>query len=153
MKSNAAFIAAYKRGHEVCKVVVAWLHSNGVEAVLLKQELRPDVKDRWDYVDEGDITIHKEKWQVKGRNLTFHSVESFPFPTVYLNEEYKLKTDDRGYIIVNNDLTGLIYTTNVTKPVWTTKVEWSKDDKRYCTSVLCPRELFRYRSMKHGPSH
>jgi hypothetical protein len=114
-----------------------WLMKAGHTVKVKPLQIRPDVEQRWEYSDDGDIRITDNggnlKVEAKHRpDITFHSKQDFPFPTVIVNKRYLHDKGDTPfmYFIFSADLEGcfLVYV-EPTREHWIETTRWNKKTK------------------------
>ena len=153
-KTHENFKSALLDSREPVVSVAEWLVTQGHDVKILENTVSPTLEERFEHMDDGDIEV-RLRVEVKGRgSLDFDSVASFPFPTVIVDEAYKIaKVHPKklfGYAIVNKTKTGLLWIPASTKKHWvTTTKRDSKEgmDKKF---VECPKEYTTYRPMPGG---
>ncbi len=150
MKSDEEFLKDYETSVDVVGQVVEWLKTKGYNCREIPSDIRPDSSVRMEYMDDGDIEVI-QRCEVKYRQIDFDSVEAFPFPTVFIDEEYKLLRHHPatlyGYVIVNKSRTGMLLIPRSTRKLWIRDTRWDKTQKRDCTTMCAPKNCSTYFSL------
>jgi hypothetical protein len=104
------------------------------------------------FMDSGDLCV-QAIIQVKRRKLHFTSAEDYPYPTVYLDEDYKVKrviSKCLGWAVVNASMTHLAFIKSSSFHLWTTEIRYDKHARRECTTRACPKELAGFFPIAEG---
>lgn len=126
MKPDAQFVNDFLQSSQYVNLVAYWFSVNGISSRILPNMLRPEVGRRFDFMDNGDIEIHL-KVEVKHRSIDFTSRDDYPYPTILIDEVYKVDKKSRdlyAYVILNEraDTCIMIYKYTISK--------WRKVEKR-----------------------
>ena len=147
VKPVAAFLEDFRNSIRAVERFAALLRSRNVAVWLPPTEMTPDVESRMDYADGGDLMIQLRA-EHKVRSLSFSSRESFPFPTIIIDEKYKV--DAKGgtpllaYFIESSDGQCVACVYGHTKNRWLTKDAFDKKQGRTCTYYVVPKEYVRF---------
>lgn len=154
MKDNAAFVADFKESHRWVDKVEHWLRGLGYEVRKPRPQLRPDADVRRFYSDKGDLLVWSpdarmsKVVEVKHRAVDFTNAVDYPYPTIIVNEWYKLpqvKLDSLfGYVIVNRPGTHVAVVTPDTSVVWKRQERWDSAQKRWCEFAVCPVSFAKF---------
>lgn len=137
-----------KNSHPAVVVVVKWLNQFGI-AHADEPECAPSVKEKDDYIDNGDIyfTRHPEQpWQkveVKQQFRQWAGKEDFPFPEVTVvacdRFEYTTPKTAVAYVIVNKDMTvGAVVPVKATREHWIKKPTYDRERDEWYDAWYCP---------------
>lgn len=153
-KTHSQFAAALHDSHDIVWAVAEFLTEKGNTVKILPGTLAPSKEENKDHVDLGDIEIIR-RIEVKRRpGIDFDSVASFPYPTVIVDEEYKINKFHPktlyGYAVVNKSKTGMLWIPASTRKRWTSEVKPDDSEDRECTFVVCPKELTIYVPLKEA---
>jgi len=155
--TDPTFVEDIKASHPSVEKAAEWLRTLGFKVRVNPLVIRPDSSVRHKYSDGGDLHItiktpFDERVEVKHRQIMFHSVKDFPYPTVMVDICYnfnKANPKPLVYIIFNKDLSScyLIYIKQ-TQEYW---IKTTKKDK-HCGRVRdyyeCPIENVLYRKIE-----
>lgn len=143
MKPSAEFVRDWQASHGPVMDVALWLKRIGYDVKLNVPDLRPDAAERFRYSDTGDIEV-LQRIEVKRRSIDFTSAGDYPFPTIFVDEVYKVDARLKGllgFVIVNAAGTHAACVTPATKPRWTRETKFDLRQQRDCTWYCCPPEL------------
>ena len=129
-----------------------WLNRKGFKSKILPFTKAEKYKDRWKHVDDGDIISIiggvECRVEVKGVGVEFTSVATFPYSTVFVDEEFKVNREHSnplfGYMSVNKQRTGFIAIPGSTKEHWKTVEKWDSKMKEHRSFVECPKPYVKY---------
>ena len=161
MKTDSEFTQALKGSERAVRVVASWFRSLGREVRVPSLKIRPDFKDRLEYVDSGDLFILKEEGEkrveIKHRNLAFKSAKDYPYSTVFVDEKHKVDRlplkDLAGYITINKDFSSVCCIQSGSKKHWKTKRKFDKKDDQVCEFYECPVEYCQFFQLKREYSN
>lgn len=131
-------------------LVAGALAKQGYFVRIIPSLLRPTVEEWREYVDDGDLELTQRIELKHRRDIDFHSVEDYPFPTVIVDEVRKADLKHRvtlfGYMILNASLTGYLFIPRSTRAEWILEelTDSHDDTPRRKKYYLCPRELVKY---------
>ena len=108
--------------------------------------------DRMNHVDDGDIKTLVEgaiwRVEVKGSGTAFTSIASFKYPTIIIDEEYKINKQHEfplwGYAIVNKQRSGLFWIPATTKEHWKSETRFDSKMQKERTFVESPKHCVEY---------
>lgn len=134
---------------DVVDLICRWLNRKGFDAKKIPATKTPDYKHRMQHTDDGDIAAlikgKQQRVEVKGSSKRFDSIESYPYPTVIIDEAYKVTKEHTlplyGYVIVNKQRTGFLAIP------FTTKEHWYTSDK--FDSIMQQKRKFMICNKKH----
>lgn len=107
MKADADFLRDLEASHAVSMRVAMYLQAVGHNVRLFVPTVRKTAEERWEHTDSGDIEITKSI-EVKQRGFDFHDAASYPYPTIYLGEVYKVDKiwrDLYDFVLTNSSIT------------------------------------------------
>jgi len=106
-KDDPDFVEDLKKSETPVLFAAQLLRHKGVEVSLSPFEVRPDVSERYEYQDEADL-FARRPIEVKKRDLDFSCEDDYPYPSIYIDEKYKLNEEAWFYMILNESLTHFI---------------------------------------------
>ena len=131
LKSSQASVAA----------VASWMAEHDCNVVIKPTLVAPSKDLRHEYIDSGDIEI-RQRVEVKHRSIAFTSAEDYPYPTIIVDEAYKVDRIPRGqlwgYIIVNKACTHVCCLLADTKGHWTMQVKHDRKQDEPRRFYVCP---------------
>jgi hypothetical protein len=141
VKADAAFLADFAESRRTVMQVGQWMADLGYDVHMPVAALRPAAETRAHYADDGDLVIQKVV-EVKHRGIDFTSAADYPYPSVFVNERYKL-TRERlakvwGYVVVNRAETHVAVVLTTTYDKWLDIDAYDKNQDRMCTFAACP---------------
>jgi hypothetical protein len=159
MKNQDEFIKDWIESHGTVSKVCAWLRRIGVEAFLRPPSLRPTEAERWEFSDDGDIAIVEDcqikRVEVKTRNLEFSTRETYPYPTVFIDETYHVDRLDHipllAYVIVSRDRMHCCVIPAHTKDQWGKVTVHDASQGRDCTNYAADPDLCDWRRLDEAP--
>jgi len=143
MKTDSQFIAALSESQAHVAGVAAWLQGVGCDVLIRPTLIRPDFESRNEYIDGGDIEI-RQRIEVKHRSIEFTSREDYPYPTVIVDEQFKIDRIPRarlwGYVILNESGTHACCIRSATKEQWSTVRRFDRKDGQERAFYVCPKD-------------
>lgn len=152
MKGNKAFTDDFFNSFGSVFAVGAYLQRKGFNVVVPVPEIRPDESERMKYADNGDLLITMPV-QVKHRSLQFTCANDYPFPTIFIDENYKIEKGRKDlfmYVIVARDGNHAAVIRRETRRYWVQKTIYDKRQKRNCTNQACPKEWATFIKLNGG---
>lgn len=150
MKSDAEFLHALQGSQAHVSAVAGWLATKNFDVLIRPTTVRPDFDSRNDYADCGDIEL-RQRVEVKQRDLDFTCVQDFPYPTVIVDEKFKVDRIPKphlwGYLIMNRALTHLCCIRSGTRPQWTVENKYDHKDGQTREFYVCRKELCAFYRM------
>lgn len=144
MKSDACFVGALEQSKSCVAAVAAWMAKHNCDVLIRPTVVRPDFESRNDYADHGDIEI-RQRVEVKHRSIDFTSVDDYPYPTVIVDEKYKVDRIPRsklwGYLIVNRQGTHVCCVKPDTQAQWLVESKHDNKDGQRREFYVCPKGL------------
>jgi hypothetical protein len=108
LKTDAEFVAALEESQQWVAEVARWMERKGYDVQVKPQRVRPSFESRHDFADEGDIEV-RQRVEVKAREVDFTGPDDYPYPTVIVDEQYKVDRRPMrllfGYVILNRSRT------------------------------------------------
>lgn len=101
---------------------------------------------RWQ--DGGDIEIIK-RIEVKRRAIPFTTAEDYPYPSVFIDEVYKVDEalrDVEYWVILNHDMSHMAMVRPSTRRHWLIEEHFDPIQKRVCRWYACPTDFVSFRS-------
>jgi hypothetical protein len=147
VKQVADFVADFRASISAVERFAYTLRRLNVSVWMPPSDLGPDHGTRMEYADSGDLMIQLRA-EHKVRNLNFTSREDFPFPTIIIDEKYKVDAKASlplfAYFIqsANSNCVAVIY--GHTKHRWTTQESWDPKQSRTCTYYVVPIQFVRF---------
>jgi hypothetical protein len=148
VKPVAAFLEDFRKSIRAVERFAALLRRKNVSVWLSPTEMTPDVESRMDYADSGDLMLQLRA-EHKVRTIQFTSREDFPFPTIIIDEKYKVDAKAKqsalfAYFIESSDGQCVACVYGHTKHRWKTKDAYDKKQGRDCTYYVVPIECVRF---------
>lgn len=140
MKADAAFVSDWRASQGAVLRVAEWLAGFGGEVVIPAPHLRKDAATRMLEGDRGDI-LYTEAVEVKQRQIAFTGAADYPFPTVFVDEVYKVDrrvARTRAWVVVNRDGTCLAVIPKATRREWVVVERPDAAQGRVCQWYACP---------------
>ncbi len=110
-------------------------------------EMTPDVESRMDYADGGDLMLQLRA-EHKVRSFAFTGREDFPYPTIIIDEKYKVDakagTPLLAYFIESSDGRCVACIYGHTKHRWLIQDSVDPKQRRTCTFYVVPKEFVRF---------
>lgn len=143
MKDDVAFIKDWHNSYAAVWQVGRKLAELGLPVSLPVSKLRPTSEERRQYMDSGDLEVTM-RVEVKHRDISFTCADDYPYPTLYVDEEYKLPAQRRvsllGYAIVNKEGTHCAFIGRASQKYWQVENRNDKAQQRVCAFVTVPKE-------------
>lgn len=89
MQNDGLFRSEIAAGHKWERKVCDYLNYKGFPAKLNAQQVRPDVSQREEYTDSGDITCYGHVIEVKSRRVRFTCVNDLPYDQMIVEAVYR----------------------------------------------------------------
>lgn len=144
MKTDAQFVDSLMQSASCVSAVAAWMLRNNCDVLIRPTVVRPDFDSRNEYADGGDIEI-RQRVEVKQRSIDFTSADDYPYPTVIVDEKYKVDRIARGklwgYLIVNKSGTHVCCIKPDSKSAWVVESKYDKKDGQQREFYVCPKRL------------
>ena len=142
MKTDQEFLNALIESQSHVAAVASWMARQNFNVMISPAICRPDFKDRFEFIDQGDIIV-SSRIEVKKRSIDFTCRDDYPFPTVIVDEKFKV---DRipppqlnGYVILNNRGTHACLISVKTRKHWRPIIRRDSKDKQRRTFYECPK--------------
>ena len=148
MKNDAAFVEDWNKSHIYVWAVGQWLRGRGYDVSIKPSVLRPDAASRHKFFDDGDLAI-TQRIEVKHRpSLTFTCAQDYPYPTVFLDETYKIDRHPPqslfAYIILNAEGSACCVILSGTRSHWVKETIFDKVQNRECENYACPVDRCKF---------
>lgn len=146
MKSDTAFFNDLDCSRSVVQKLVDDLRANGLHAEIPEHTDRPDNSVRMQYADSGDFFVCG-RVEHKIRKLHFTCLEDFPFPTVIIDEQYKVDARSDAflaYIIENRTGTCAVVVYNWQRPQWRVERLFDSVAGRFGNFYTIDKKLVRF---------
>lgn len=146
MKSDTAFLRDLSASRSRVAEFAQQMCDVGLYAEVPPQQTRPDSSVRMRYGDSGDIMLCG-RVEHKVRNLMFCNCDSFPYPTVIVDEKYKVDraTDaPLAYVIENRDGSCAAVVYGYTRPYWKLERRWDPQQERECDFYVIDKKHVRF---------
>jgi hypothetical protein len=148
VKPDADFLADFLKSTRAVDRFAAAIRRANVSVWLPPTEIRPDVASRMEYADGGDLMLQLRA-EHKVRNLAFTGRADFPFPTLIIDEKYKVDAKAKqsplfAYFIESRDGQCVACVYGHTKPRWLIQDTYDKKQGRTCTNYVVPIEYVRF---------
>lgn len=145
MKTDDQFKNDLIRSDQIVEHTASFLRSKGKTVVIPPLLIRPNVDDRHNYRDGGDLFV-MQLIEVKHRpDLNFKTREDFPYQTVIVDDKGAFDSKPQkpyAYIIWNSDETHCFYIgVTSTRKEWTAVTKYDKKAKHERDFYECPIEL------------
>lgn len=171
IKTDSDFRCAYEMGLEWENLVAIALRGVNPGVLVPPKHSRVIGGRVVGFEDDGDM-VTQVVIACKRRNLSFTSQSDFPYPTVKVEEEYKLipehLTKDEyyampvserlsklrwfhSYWIGSQDMSHVCLIIPASKKYWTLETHYSRPDRREVTSWACPVEKCVFAPTSHIP--
>jgi hypothetical protein len=112
--------------------------------------LTPDRESRFSYMDSGDIEV-RFRVEVKRRSFGFTGLNDYPYPTVIVDERYKIdripSTRLYGYAVVDEGMSSLCFVSGSTRSQWKVESHYDRSEGEKREFYVCPKELCTFRSL------
>jgi hypothetical protein len=129
---------------EVSFVVAAALKQRGHRVRIIPNTVSPNVKERWDHTDNGDLEISQRVEVKHWPNIDFLSREEVPYTNVIVDETYKIEKEHDlpcyAHIIVNASMTGGLLIPIWTRPFWFKEIRPDRREGGPREFYFCPLE-------------
>jgi len=153
VKTDEEFISALKKSDESVKRVAEWLARLQCEVMIRPTVIRPETKDRFDYIDDGDIEI-RQRVEVKNRSFSFTSANDYPFETVIIDSKRNIDRIPRrqlwGHIILDEKLTHAAVVKTETRKHWDLLEVYNNKDRSNCVMWVIPKEFCFFTAISDG---
>lgn len=146
MKGNEEFTTDFFNSFGSVFIVGAYLQRLGFNIVVPVPEIRPNEAERMKYMDNGDLLVTMPV-QVKERSIQFSCAADYPYPTIFIDETYKIKKDTFMYVIVSSDHRYAALIDRSTRSHWVKETIFDKKQDRECVNAACPKELASFVSL------
>ena len=120
--------------------VSGWLQPYFEDVVVPDTQVRPNIEDRGQYADDGDIIVGgRMKVEVKERrNVNFTSPSDYPWPTIIVDVTHRPLSD--FYVITTLGAKHALVIPGSCSSTWSRKTLWDRVKGRHREFWLCPRE-------------
>ena len=146
-KDFAGFLKDFRSSIRSVEKFAAILKNRGVQVWLPPTQVTPDFESRMEYADGGDLMLQLRA-EHKVRSLNFTSREDFPFPTILIDEKYKIdsKADSPlfAYFIQSEDGQCVACVYGHTKHRWQVEESYDKRQGRSCQFYSIPTQFVRF---------
>lgn len=125
--------------------VAVWLRHQGFEVGIPVPRIRPDVSQRMEYMDDGDINC-VVKIEVKQSPFEFTCEDDYPKSNILIGDTYKVDRNfwnTAAYAIVSASRTHVAWVSYLTADFWR-----KLDINDNCDTYGCPKRLAAYYELK-----
>lgn len=147
VKPSADFVKDFCSSQRAVEKFAATLRNKNVSVWLPPTQMRPDVESRMDYADGGDMMIQLRA-EHKVRNIQFTGKSDFPFPTLIIDEKYKVDAKASAplfaYFIESSDGQCVACVYGHSKHRWQVDEVFDKAQGRKCVNYVVPIEFVRF---------
>jgi hypothetical protein len=147
VKPVADFLQAFRSSQRAVEKFAATLRKKNVPVWLPPTQMTPDVESRMDYADVGDMMIQLRA-EHKVRGIKFSSRADFPYPTLIIDEKYKVdskaSTPLFAYFIESSDGQCVACVYGHTQHRWKVDEVFDKAQGRKCVNYVVPIEFVRF---------
>jgi hypothetical protein len=150
MKADQQFVEDFLDSNAYVNVVAYWLTSKGITARILPNKLRPDVKVRHKYYDQGDIEITM-KVEVKHRGFDFTTQADYPYPTILIDKAYNIRQkikDLYAYAILSKSGEACAFVLKSTRKHWRKVEKFDNVAKENAVFYEVPKEYAAFVNIK-----
>jgi hypothetical protein len=151
VKEDSIFIPDLNQGHASVEQYAALLRESGLDVQVPELVVRPDSSVRHEYADEGDLFLERVRVEVKRRSFSFQDRDSFPYPTVIIDETYKANNPKDSpllcYVILSQDMKCAAVIFNATRDKWIAKWKFDRSQGpkgRYCLNYEIDKRWARF---------
>ena len=144
MKTHDQFIADLQSSRQIVNDLALAAQEQGFEMLIKPSSTAPDKASRMQHVDKGDAVLigHVE---LKHRpDLSFTCRADYPYPTVMVDERYKVTDPVLQYIIVNGPRTHAAVVYGWTRKHWVIESKYDRKAGRQAEFWCCPPQLVRF---------
>lgn len=135
-----------EESHVAVWKVARWFSGRGYDIKIPATKVRPTVEEMSEYADDGDLWVSNgetEGWVgVKRRTFDFTTRESYPYPTVFVENVHIWERADPkpiGYIILNTTRTHAAIVLAETFQLWVEVTRRDRQRGRDRTLYECPK--------------
>lgn len=150
VKAETTFLNNLAQSVPVTFRVAAWLQRDqGMDVRVLPVAVRPDAAQRLEFGDDGDIELIL-RVEVKKRGLHFTGRGDYPYPTVIVDEAYKVDRAGRrfwAYYIVNETETAVCMVPAASRKFWELRPRFDSKEGEQRMFYECPVEHCRFFEM------
>jgi hypothetical protein len=152
MKSDALFEKNFLESQVWVQKCADWLTSLGQDVTVKPSTLRPNFKDRHDFVDDGDIEIRLRVEVKHKKKIDFTCEADYPFSTVFTDEVYKIDRLNRkqlyAYIVINRLGTHCAVVLGTSFSEWEKSSVYDSLERDHIMMYSCPKHLCAFMSME-----
>jgi hypothetical protein len=119
----------------------------GVKMFMPPECLDLNYEKRWENADDGDLFVTMRVEHKVRRNIDFSCREDYPYPTVFVDEYYKIENkEDRPlcYVIENKEGSYCAVIYNYTKKHWVIEKHYDPIQQRICEFYAAPKSFVRF---------
>ena len=155
MKTNTQFLSDLLQSQSSVFRIAQYVGAKGYDIEIPHIKERPSYKDRNFFADNYDFLAKKApslfRCEVKRRGLDFESLESFPFPTIIVEDYAKIEKGGfiEWYFLTNKTDTGFLFITGAKAKKHAKIVEKrdTKSNNQIRRFVEIGKEHFQYRTL------
>jgi hypothetical protein len=157
LKTDEEFISNLKKSVKPVTLIAEYLKSKGFKVEVPEQIIGATFKDRQKLRDKGDILLFEANGQVynpplrvevKGLSKHFTSMEDFPYDTIIIDEEYKVKKGKietlYKYYIVSDDFKTIASIDASTFPQWFILEKFDRKERDKCKFYVCDKKYWTF---------
>jgi hypothetical protein len=140
-KQDPNFIEDLRASQQSVELVASWIRKRGTPVIIRPSFERPDVSQKNDYADSGDLEI-LQRIEVKQRkSLTFTSKDDFKYQSIIVDPCHaydRARPKPYAYVILNREMTCGFIILNDTFRHWTRLTKWDRFKSRNREFYECP---------------
>lgn len=144
VKPTSEFRSLIKNARDVAFAVASELGRRGHRVRIVPSTISPNVEERWQHTDDGDLEITQRIEVKHWPNIDFQSQAEVPYQNVIVDEVYKLEKSMTlpcyAYVIVNASLTAALFIPIWSRPFWFKKKRWDRREGDEREFYFCPVE-------------
>lgn len=143
MKTDEQFIHDLKASMPSVWQAARWFHSRGYQAIVQPLHIRPDVSQRLQYSDGGDLFV-LQRVEVKHRSIQFTCRADYPYPTLIVDDANvwdKANPKPYMHIIFSKDCQHAALIMGSTCKSWQRTSHFDEKSKGRREFYECPSEL------------
>ena len=148
MKDSNSFLRDLATSRVAVNEFAQRMRDKGLQVWLPPESVRPDASVRREYADNGDLMVQGRVEHKVRTNLHFTSREDYPYPTVIVDEAYKVDakadTPVLAYIIENASRTVAAVVYGWTRKHWQVEEVYDPKQGRRCRNYTVPKQHVRF---------
>lgn len=120
-----------------------FFHLNGFEVDVPELKVREHIKEAKNFMDNVDIKVNGIEFEIKSRNESFLSPETFPYETIFVDTVagYDGKENKPfGYIMISRPTGSMLFLPTESFPKWTKEQKFDTIRRIRDKFYMAPRE-------------